>query len=420
MREIKIVGAGLTGSLLAISLAQKNYKITLIEARDDLRNKTHAEGRSINLAISERGLHALEVLNLKQQVLDMAVPVLGRMMHDNQGNLSSQAYGRNPAEHNYSLSRFELNQFLLSELSQYKNVDIKFNTRIERLELDNNEPLLACDGAFSSVRAALSTKRLLDFETIAYPHSYKEIHLAQNSGLDLNHLHIWPRGDLMLMALANHDGSFTCTLYLKTEQFERLDQAEHIINLFNQHFPDFVPLVPDLTAQFMNNPTGSLLTVKCAPWYYQDKVLLLGDAAHAMVPFLGQGMNCGFEDVTLFNQLLEEFNQDWQSLFAAFYTMRKDDADAITQMAQDNYHEMSSDVADPRFLLKKKIEQELMKRYPEHYVSKYVLISYTNEPYAKAMAEGEKQAKILTQLSEGINSVDDLDWSKVDALIRAA
>lgn len=417
-KEITIIGAGLTGSLLAVNLARQNYPVALIESRDDIRQQESAEGRSINLAISHRGLYALEQVELKQHVLALAVPVLGRMIHDKKGNLSSQAYGRTADEHNYSISRFELNKLLLNHAAQLPNVSLIFNQRVTKLDINSDDCVIACDGANSAIRQSLQQQGLLDCETITYPHAYKEIHLTSDSNLDLNHLHIWPRGDVMLMALANHDGSFTCTLYCQQSIFDTLNDEASVIDFFQSHFPDFVPLAPDLAEQFMVNPIGHLVTVKSAPWHYQDKALLLGDAAHAMVPFLGQGMNCGFEDVTIFNRLLQQHPDNWHKLFEQFYQSRKQDADAITQMAQDNYHEMSSDVAKPKFLLKKQIEQVLMKRYPEKYISKYVMISYSNAPYSKAMQAGIDQAALLEELTKGIDDVDQLDWNKVKEILN--
>jgi kynurenine 3-monooxygenase len=430
MKDVVVIGAGLTGCLLALSLAKKNYRVSIYERREDVRYLKNIHGRSINLAISQRGLKGLEQVGLKEKAIALSVPVLGRMMHDLQARVTQHAYGRNTKEHNYSISRNALNCLLLDELTSLDNVSIYFKKNIIDYDLNHLyfasgekikvATVFATDGVNSAIRTSLEKKGLMQFQRTPYQHGYKEILLdsCHGASLSLEYLHIWPRDDFMLMALANNDESFTCTLFLANEQLATLDTSGAINKFFDDNFSDFSPLVPDLTTQFLTNPHGQLLTIKGGPWHYQDKVLLLGDAAHAMVPFLGQGMNCGFEDVSVFNELLNQYGDDWELLFDVFYQRRKENADAITKMAEDNYHEMSCDVASPNFLLKKSIEHELMRRYPDGYVSKYVLVSYTNEPYAFALKQGERQAKLLDKLADGINTVEELDWQRVDDLLR--
>lgn len=434
---ITIIGAGLVGSLWAIFLRKKGYPVQVFEKRLDPRLQSMGAGRSINLVITSRGLNALEQAGILKEVRTLAVPVYGRMMHSLTGETTYQPYGQ-ADECNYSISRDRLNRFLITQAEMLGAV-FNFGHELQTLNTEqknivfqtgsntsilNYQLLFAADGAGSRVRKQLALLYPDQFqEHIDWIEAdYKELTLPVNSDgksqLNNQALHIWPRGDRMMMALANLDGSFTVTLYLPKTIFATLSTAEKVSHLLQSEFADALALMPSAAAEFLQNPQGNLGTVRCSRWIFNDSIALMGDAAHAMVPFFGQGMNSGFEDCTLLNDLLEANNStDWISILKNYERIQKPNADAISEMALENWIEMRNKVADNTFLFRKKIEVELEKKYPNIYKSRYGLVTYTLVPYSLAKKAGEIQNQLLDELITDCYSLDDISWKKADHLI---
>ncbi|MFD0993007.1 FAD-dependent oxidoreductase [Tenacibaculum geojense] len=424
--NILIIGAGLCGSLLALRLAQRGYKVTVYESRPDLRKVDISAGRSINLALSDRGFKALRLAGVDKLAKEICIPMYGRLIHDKEGNTFNSNYSGREGEYINSISRGDLNAILLTEAEKHENVTIYFNKKCKRVSLENNEATFKCyttqeetkvkgdvifgaDGAGSSLRKSyyLERKFLFSYSQNYLTHGYKELEIPAdalgNHQISKDHLHIWPRGDYMLIALPNLDGSFTVTLFLSYDEgeynFNNLTSEEAITTFFQKEFPDALALIPSIKDEFVNNPTGALGTVKCSPWSYQNKTLLIGDAAHAIVPFYGQGMNASFEDVLVFDSMLDMYEGDWEKVFKAYEQNRKQNTDAIADLAIDNYYEMRDHVANPLFKEKRKIEMDLEKAFPEHYFSKYSMVTFNeNIPYAEAMNIGRAQDKALLNL----------------------
>ncbi|MEW6055019.1 MAG: NAD(P)/FAD-dependent oxidoreductase [Bdellovibrionota bacterium] len=441
-KSISIVGAGPVGSLLAVFLSRRGHKVTLFERRPDMRKETISAGRSINLAVSTRGLHALSQLGLEEEVLKQAIPMRGRLMHAVQGNLTFQAYGKEESEFINSVSRGALNKLLLSKAEESSHAKVVFNERVtgadfetSTLHLKNERTgerteftsdfIIGTDGSASAVRSEMLRRPGYVSSEEKLNYGYKELHIApaERGGfrLEKNALHIWPRGTFMLIALPNHDGSFTCTLFLPFEGmmgFSALNTAREISSFFEGNFPDVVPLLPDLSRMFFENPTGHMVTVKCYPWSVVGRALLMGDAAHAIVPFFGQGMNCGFEDCTVLMDCLDECREDFTGAFHLFEKRRKPNSDAIADMAVENFTEMRDKVGDPRFLLEKAIEKRLQEKFPNRYISRYALVTFRREPYRFAYEAGIAQNEILNELCQGISTAEQLDLEKADQLIR--
>ncbi len=434
-----VVGGGLVGSLLSIFLKHRGHDVSIYEGRMDMRKAQMSAGRSINLIATRRGLHALAEAGLSDVVLDHAVPVAGRMIHKLDGRQEYQPYGKNESEVNYSVSRGELNKLLLSEASK-AGVDLHFDHLLRGADLSRGiltfgrgddsevtveaETIFGADGAGSAVRNELKAAPGFQTSYEDLGHGYKELlipaHPDGSYQIERNALHIWPRGRSMLMALPNRDGSFTVTLYLPTSgpgSFEDLQTPAGVQSLFEEIFADSIPLIPDLQSDFFENPNGTLGTRRCNFWNQEGRVLLLGDAAHAVVPFFGQGMNSGFEDITVLMDLLEK-SKNRKSCFSEFSSMRKPDADAIADMSLDNFYEMSERVGDPKFLLRKKVEHLLEKRFPKEYRSRYSMVAYTRIPYRVAQAAGRIQASMLDELCTGIDDAVDMDLDLARTLLR--
>jgi kynurenine 3-monooxygenase len=364
------------------------------------------------------------------------------MLHALDGSLTYQPYGRDDSECNYSISRLELNRFLIDE-AERRGVRFRFGTRLVDVELQRNRlrfhdesagsatveidagVILGADGAGSALRAAMCGQGHCSESIEMLEHGYKELHIppAGEGGFRIagEALHIWPRRELMLMALPNPDGSFTVTLYLPNrgaQGFEGLDRGEKVLELFERHFPDALPLIPDLAGSFFDNPTGTLATVRCGPWRVGGRALLVGDAAHAIVPFFGQGMNCGFEDCTVLDQLLERGAADSERLFTEFERARRPNADAIAEMALDNFVEMRDRVGDHEFLLRKEVEHRLERELPTEYRSRYSMVVYSDIPYAVARDAGRIQSELLDELCRGIESAAAVDIARARSLIR--
>jgi kynurenine 3-monooxygenase len=431
--NILIIGAGLCGSLLALRLAQRGYKVEVYESRPDLRTTDISAGKSINLALSDRGFKALNLAGVEEKAREICIPMYGRLVHDIAGNTFASNYSGREGEYINSISRGDLNGILLTEAEKHENVNIHFNHKCTAVDIENStaefenyttknkfsvssDVIFGTDGAGSILRKSyyLERKFLFSYSQEYLTHGYKELEIpADENGKHLiskDHLHIWPRGEYMLIALPNMDGSFTVTLFLGNEEgvyhFKGLDSEEKINYFFKEQFPDALELIPNISKEFADNPTGALGTVKCSPWHYKNNTVIMGDAAHAVVPFYGQGMNASFEDVVVLDGILNQNLGDWETVFKAYAKARKLDADAIGELAVENYYEMRDHVANPLFKQKRKIEMDLEKAFPTEYFSKYSMVTFNaNIGYNEAMVKGRAQDKAL------LNMIADKDIS---------
>ena len=435
-QNILIIGAGLCGSLLALRLGQRGYNVNVYEMRPDLRKVDISAGRSINLAFSDRGNKAMKLVGLEDKVKQLCIPMHGRMIHDAHGNTFQSNYSGRDHEYINSISRGDLNALLLNEAEKHKNVKIYFNKKCKSVNFEKTTALfkdshtkdvfvedadiiIATDGAGSVMRKSyyLGKKFLFSFSQAYLTHGYKELKILPKENGDYkihkNFLHIWPRGSFMLIALPNLDGSFTVTLFLSYDEgeynFNRLKNEKQVLEFFQKNFPDALAVLPNLVDDFFANPTSPLGTIKCAPWHYKGNTLLMGDAAHAIVPFYGQGMNASFEDIVEFDKILDQNYKNWEDTFKAYENTRKKDTDAIADLAIDNFHEMKDHVAKPIFKEKRKLEMALEKAFPEAYASKYSLVTFNEDiGYREAMLRGRAQDKaILNMLSDGIISTSE-------------
>ena len=435
-QHILIIGAGLCGSLLGLRMVQRGYKVTIVEKRPDPREVHQDAGRSINLAFSDRGMKGIKLVGLEDAVRTLCIPMNGRMIHDPKGNTFFSPYSGRTDEYINSISRSDLNLMLLNEADKFDDLTIHFNLGCKEVDLENatatfkeyttgdmqtfsGDVILGTDGAGSALRKSmyLSKKFLFSFSQEYLGHGYKELSIPPTEDgryrTEKNALHIWPRGRDMIIALPNLDGSFTVTLFLDYEDapdsFASLNSPEAITEYFTRQFPDAVAMMPNLIQEFQENPTGPLGTIKCSPWHSFGKTCILGDAAHAIVPFYGQGMNASFEDVVVFDAVLEKYQGDWETVFKEYEKARKKDTDAIADLAVDNFHEMKEHTANPLFQEKRKLETAFEKEYPNEYYSKYSLVTFNEDiGYREAMLRGRAQDKaILSLLSEGALS-DDL------------
>jgi kynurenine 3-monooxygenase len=438
-KDVTLVGAGLAGSLLAIYLARSGHQVTIFERRPDMRRSGFAGGRSINLALANRGLAALQEVRLRDELDPLMVPMAGRMLHDESGNLQFLPYGNKPHEVIHSVSRGGLNALLMDEAERTGGVNIHFENACTGVDFGSREVitarpegeesrfryevLIGTDGSASAVRAAIieATRGSVDQQPLG--HSYKELSIPPAAGgghrMHANSLHIWPRGEYMLIALPNIDGSFTVTLFLPNEgeeSFAALNDPAAVRSLFERRFADAIPLIDGLEQQFFENPTGHLETVRASPWYLQDHALILGDAAHAIVPFHGQGMNAAFEDCSALNRLMGT-HPSWNERFAAFEEERKPNTDAIADMALENYVEMRSTVRDPKFALRKALSFLLEERFPDRFIPRYSMVMFHSIPYAEARARGGVQEEILAELTEEASRVEEVDLARAANLI---
>lgn len=421
-KETVIIGAGLVGSLLSIYLSKRGYNVKIFERRGDMRKADMVAGRSINLALSDRGIKALEEVGLMDEIRKICIPMHGRFMHNADGSTAYQPYGKE-GQYINSVSRGELNCKLM-DLAEANNVEISFNQKCESIDWNKNELalqnannaqpstlnfklLFGSDGAFSAARLAHQLQHnRFQYNQYYIDFGYKELTIpAGGNGaflMEKNALHIWPRGNFMMIALPNIDGSFTCTLFFPFEgeaSFATLDTKEKVKSFFEKTFTDAALLMPTLEADFFNNPTASLVTVKCFPWIREDKFALIGDAAHAMVPFFGQGMNSGFEDCSVLDSLIDKHHENWTAILAEYQTLRKPDGDAICDLALNNFVEMRDKVADPKFLLQKKIEAAFSKKYPDKWTPLYSQVTFSPEiRYSAALVNGQKQEAIMQQI----------------------
>ncbi|MBA3856411.1 MAG: kynurenine 3-monooxygenase [Cyanobacteria bacterium PR.3.49] len=448
--HVCIVGAGLTGSLMAVFLARHGMRVTILERRPDMRAESISAGRSINLNITRRGLRALERAGLEAEILKQSVPMMGRLMHSRSGETTYQPYGRDESEFGNSVSRGELNKTLMTAAEKAGNVTIRFNQRVAHINLETNtltiqneaeknryeekfDLIIGTDGSASQIRHCMSEIADAQCDTDTLNYGYKELTILPLEGgkfaLEKNVLHIWPRGLYMIIALPNFDGSFTCTLFLPYEpingspSFAKLKDERVVGEFFKVDFFDAYGSFDRPEKTFFENPTGSMVTVTCDPWHYKDRVLLVGDAAHAIVPFFGQGANCAFEDLTVFEELMNKHVKDdtvdWLNLFKEFNKLRKPNADAIAQMAFENFIEMRDKVGQPEFLLQKAAEKVLEKNFPDKFASRYALVTFTHTPYEVCRDAGVIIDKIVAELCKNIKSADELDLKKAEQLIDA-
>ncbi len=420
MENITVIGAGLVGSLLSVYLGQRGYRVDVFDRRPDFRTSGAGGGRSINLALSDRGMLALARVGLDAEAEKLCLPMRGRMIHDLEGRQELQPYGK-PGQFIRSISREGLNLLLMEAADAMPDVRFHFshpclNYQLEsgELHLRNEEAgrdmiltpdrIIGADGAFSSLRYALQRRPRFDFQQDYLAHGYKELSIPPAEGggwrLDPEALHIWPRHSFMLIALPNLDGSFTCTLFAPfegEEGFDALDSEERVLAYFDRYFADAKALMPDLAGEFARNPTSALVTVRCFPWAYRN-TLLLGDAAHAIVPFYGQGMNAGFEDCRLLAECLDRHEGNWDAVFPDFARSRKPDADAIAELAKRNFLEMRDRVADPQFLLQKKVASAVAERHPDRFTPVYSLVTFSERPYSEALAEMDRQQALFNEM----------------------
>ena len=444
-KSVTIVGAGLVGSLLSIYLSKRGYKVNVFERRADMRLETMSAGRSINLALSDRGWRGLEGVGIAEDIKKISIPMYGRFIHHKDGTNAYQPYGKDN-QAIYSVSRADINMKLMDLAEQQENVNIQFNkkcTLINRKDLaitfeDNltkeisntsADLLFGADGAFASSRLSIQLQSdRFEYNQHYIDCGYKELIIpAGKNGeflLDKNALHIWPRGSFMMIALPNPDGNFTCTLFLPFEgekSFSNLKTDKQVEDFFKSEFSDAFTLMPTLISDFKTNATASLVTVKCAPWVFDNKIGLIGDAAHAIVPFYGQGMNCGFEDCVVLNELIEKHNDDWDIIFPEYEQLRKPDGDAIADLAIANFVEMRDKTADPKFILQKKIEAKFSQHYPDKWIPLYSMVTYSPHiRYSTALKEGQKQQKIMDEIMafNNIESIWESDEIESEILKR--
>lgn len=439
-QPVTIVGAGLTGPLLALNLARRGFSVTLYEGRPDPRTAGVETGRSINLALSSRGIRPLERAGVYREVEPLLIPMRGRLVHERSAEPVLQPYGQRPAEVNYSVGRAALNR-VLTEAAARAGAEVRFGQRClglhpagDRLRLRDeqsgqvHEPapaaVIATDGAGSVLRGALVEAGAASARVEPLDHDYKEMTLPGVAGRPLlapNALHIWPRGGFMLIALPNPDGSFTMTLFLAREgaqSFAALAEASAAERFFAEQFPDLRAHLPRLLADFRRNPEGRLATVHTVGWHLGGRVLLLGDAAHAIVPFHGQGMNAGFEDCAVLDDLLERCDE-WQELFGAFERLRRPNTEAIARMALENYLEMRDSVRDPQFLRRKQLAFALEKRFPDRFIPRYSMVMFHPEiPYLEALRRGRCQLEILEELDRRRTPSGEIDMTLAEARVR--
>ena len=434
-KSVTIVGAGLAGSLCALYLTKRGYKVAVYERRKDLRSEIITAGKSINLALSERGWTALKKVGVDREVMKIAIPMHKRIMHDVNGELTEQLYG-NEDQAIYSVSRAQLN-IVMMKLAEENGVDLYFNEKCVDVDFKNSKVflnntinnetrevkfnfLIGSDGAFSAVRNQMIKQYSHEYSYDKIDHDYKELHIPPSSKgnflLEKNALHIWPRVNFMLIALANLDGSFTCTLFAPKKgknSFETLNTKGRVEKYFTDIFPDFFELVPNLYEQWNANPTSSLGIIKTLPWHFKDKAILIGDAAHATVPFYGQGMNASLEDCRILDELLDKHGDNLNNCFSEYSKLRRPEGDGLQALSLHNFIVMRDKTTDPHFLLQKKIEQKFGNLYPDKWIPLYSMVSFTNIPYSEAWHIGLKQEKIMKKIMKIPNIENKWDQQEV-------
>ena len=436
IKKITLIGAGLTGPLLATYLANRGYEVDIYERRPDMRKESISAGRSINLAMSIRGIHALKEVGLFEKIDPLTISMKGRMIHELDGSTHLQPYGQKPEEVIHSVSRAKLNMELMTLAEDTGKVNIHFNQTCTGMDLDEKtlsildknseskkiipfELVMGVDGSASEVRDAMISKGNFDYEFKPLGHGYKELTIPPGENgefqMEPNALHIWPRGQFMLIALPNLDRSFTCTLFFPMEgstSFATVNSADDILQLFNEHFSDAIPLISNVVNDYQSNPTGRLGSVYCDPWHVEDKAVLLGDAAHAVVPFFGQGMNASFQDCTVLNQIMGVHNNNWNAILSEFSNEHVRNGYAIADMAVENYLEMRDYVTDPYYIKRRELELKMERIFPDEFLPRYSMVSFHRIPYAKVYAKGEYQNKLMDRILDKYEP-DDVDESLV-------
>ena len=434
-KDIAIVGSGLVGSLLAIFLKKIGHRVVVFDRRPDVRT-VEFSGRSINLAMSNRGWKALREVDIENEILDLAIPMDKRALHVNDKPLYFQPYGKK-GEAIYSISRGVLNRKMI-DLAEEVGVEFRFDEKIWDVSLGTPklytgksekgrwqeypfDIVFGADGAFSRIRHKMQRQSRFNYSQDFIDVGYKELNIPANEDgshkLDSNSFHIWPREEFMLIAMPNLDGSFTCTLFMPFEgehSFETIDRTEKAESFFSEFFPDIKDEISNLTRDFLKNPTSALVTMKCYPWTFEDKIALIGDAAHAIVPFYGHGMNAGFEDISVLKSLIEEHGDDWNSIFREYQESRKPNADAIAELSYRNFLEMSSKTADEQFLLRKKIERWFSEKHPELWLPLYSMVTFSEEPYSKALELGDRQTAIMDEVMKISGIAEKWDTEEVE------
>ncbi|SKB86292.1 FAD-dependent oxidoreductase [Maribacter arcticus] len=437
-KNIAIIGSGLVGSLLAIYLKKYGHQITVFDRRPDIRN-IEFSGRSINLAMSNRGWNALRAVGIEDEIKEIAIPLDKRAMHVVGKPEYYQKYGKD-GEAIWSISRGVLNKRMI-DLAENNGVEFRFEEKVWDIDLPEAKVytgdtekgewteypfdlVFGCDGAFSRVRHKMQRRSRFDYSQDFIDVGYKELTIpANNDGthkLDKNSFHIWPRGKFMFIAMPNLDGSFTCTLFMPFEgevSFESIKTKKDAVDFFNTYFPNVKNEIENLTEDFFKNPTSAMVTMKCYPWTYWDKVALVGDSAHAVVPFYGQGMNAGFEDIFVLDEIIQEFGDDWEKIFDTYQKRRKPNADAIAELSYRNFVEMSSKTADANFLLQKKIEKHFSANHPEKWIPAYSRVTFSERPYAEALAAGDAQESIMKEVMKTPNIEKKWDSEEVEKLM---
>jgi len=436
-----LIGAGLAGPLLATYLAKRGYSVEIFERRPDMRKESISAGRSINLALSIRGNHALKEVGLYDKIKSNTIPMKGRMIHDLNSGIHLQPYGQKENEVIFSVSRAHLNMELMTLAEETGNVTIRFNHQLLSADLEQNKLLfqlsdslekiewsfnrvIGCDGSASILRKSIVENADIQYVKKPLGHGYKELTIPpMKSGkfqIEPNALHIWPRGNHMLIALPNNDCSFTCTLFfpmIGKTSFETVKTEKDIFNLFQSQFPDAIKLIPNLVEDFQNNPTGDLASVYCKPWHLEDKALLIGDAAHAVAPFFGQGMNASFQDCSTLAKLMGQNENDWNTIFNNFSSTQVENGHAIADMALENYLEMRDHVNDPEYKKRRNMELKLERMFPGQFIPRYSMVSFHQIPYAEVYKRGEKQFKIISGVLKADPSGQLIDKAMVEKML---
>ncbi len=436
-----MIGAGLAGPLLATYLAKRGYSVEIFERRPDMRKESISAGRSINLALSIRGNHALKEVGLYDKIKSNTIPMKGRMIHDLNGDIHLQPYGQKENEVIFSVSRAHLNMELMTLAEETGNVTIRFNHQLLSADLEQNKLLfqlsdslekiewsfnrvIGCDGSASILRKSIVEKADIQYVKKPLGHGYKELTIPpMKSGkfqIEPNALHIWPRGNHMLIALPNNDCSFTCTLFfpmIGKTSFETVKTEKDIFDLFQSQFPDAIKLIPNLVEDFQKNPTGDLASVYCKPWHLEDKALLIGDAAHAVAPFFGQGMNASFQDCSTLAKLMGQNENDWNTIFNNFSSTQVENGHAIADMALENYLEMRDHVNDPEYKKRRNMELKLERMFPGQFIPRYSMVSFHQIPYAEVYQRGEKQFKIISDVLKADPSGQSIDKAMVEKML---
>ncbi len=442
-KSILITGAGPVGTLLAIYMARRGYTVSVYEKREDPRKTLLDDGRSINLALSHRGIHALEKAGLEKIILEHAIPMKGRMVHDTKGQTNFQPYG-DEGQYINSISRGGLNRSLIEHASKQKGIDFHFNQKCIGINLEtkiavfenheNGEEtnvsysiLAGSDGAFSQIRKTLQEEKAFRISIEKLPQGYKELHLPAGQGnrhlLEKNALHIWPRAQFMLIALPNTDGSFTCTLFLPFEgehSFASIQNKKQLHAFFENFFPDALSLIENIEEEYFDTEASFLSTVHTFPLIFDDSVFLIGDAAHAIVPFYGQGMNAGMEDVRILNELLDQWKDNWPKVLPEYQKARKLNVDAIAELSMRNFIEMRDLVADENFVLRKKIEAAIHKKYKD-YLPLYSMVTFSDLPYSEALAKGKEHDRLMEEILALPDIKTDWEsekgWEKIEKIL---